>query len=251
MPLYLARGPATVAFLVRAQDPSEVLYVIDTVCDPGGFQVELYEGPLNLVIDVPASINTAPDYSQEQPDLQLSYDGSRDLYDVVEQPRITAVDEMEEDLAHLRRLAFPAFMSAVEQFAREVDDEDEPFEVPSEVLIDAITADIVTEGHRAYRQRELPGDDEAERRSQAGISISFDRWLKGGSARARSESTGWSADAEEAEEDDATEAAVSEAVARYGSVSLVASADGTRWTVGSPVVGEGATLREAMLDGAT
>lgn len=244
MPLYIARGPATLAFLIRADHPSQVYYVIDSVTDPGGFEVEEYDGPLNLALDLPASIVEHPDDSSPESDVKIKFTGGRAFEDLCHLPEVVPVTEMYEDWQHLRDEAFPRFT----ELAQEFDYESTPDgQIPAELLERAIAADVSRQLARARRQQDFVSDNEAKLRRNAGVSVSLDTLLEGGQAHAKMVAEGCRGSSE----DSAQPERIAEAVERFGAVAMKATADGIVWGVGDPIIGSGSTLLEAMADGAT
>ncbi|MEN8183649.1 MAG: hypothetical protein ABFS46_14060 [Myxococcota bacterium] len=87
MPLYLARGPATLAFLIRARDRDHLNYIIDAMFDPGMFEVEVYDGPLALTLSLPAELDGETDFADAEPDLKVRFTGSLEHLKVLHEER--------------------------------------------------------------------------------------------------------------------------------------------------------------------
>ncbi len=247
MPLYLARGPATFAYLIRARDRDHVNYIIDAMLDPGLFQIEVYDGPLSLMLELPATLDGDTDFSEAQPDLKVKFTDRTDYDQLLDLPTVHALDEFVDEWGHLRRCAFPHFAAAIDEFNDNSDSTDLSAEVPREDLEAAIARDVIEQGRHALYTHP-PADDEAEatERTQLGVSVPVDSLLAGRSTHMRWSNSDWTdapADPGSAEH---FQQQLDRAINRYGEVNLSFTANGRCWRIGRPAIAEGATLPEAL-----
>lgn len=243
MPLYLARGPATFAFLIRARDRNHLNYIIDALFDPGLFQVEVYDGPLCLTLSLPAELDGETDFAELEPDLQVRFNGSLEREEVLALPAVRPLDEFEDEWSHLRRRAFPNLGIMLDGFA---DETDEGSEASRDEIEAAICRDVIEQGRLAARSQ-LPDDEEAAQWQVLGMSVPVDSVLSGGATHAEWAASDW----DDTCEDPADLAAellgqVDRAVDRFGEVNVTFTAGDVRWRLGRPVISEGATLTEAI-----
>lgn len=248
MPLYLARGPSTFAFLIRARDRDHLNYIIDAFFDPGLFEVEVYDGPLSLSLSLPAELDGETDFADAKPDLQVRFTGSTECETLLALPTVQPMDEFEDEWRHLRRRAFPHFSLAVDDFA---EDAEEGAKAPREIIETAIHTDVIEQGRRALHHDQHAESDEpgeTEQRQMMGISVPVGSVLSGGTTHAQWSRSDWDAQSFK-EPTDATEELqrqVDRAIDRFGEVNLTLTPDGARWRLGRPVIAEGSTLTEAI-----
>ncbi|MCH9681757.1 MAG: hypothetical protein K0V04_10015 [Deltaproteobacteria bacterium] len=239
MPLYLARGPAAIAFLVRARDRHHLNYIIDAVTDPGDFEAEIYDGPLCLSLTVPVSFEGEPG-----PARQALYTGSTELEQLEFLPEVRPLMEFHEEWCHLRHRAFPRLAAAIEKF--EYKDEDRT-DFIREVIERAVVEDIDAQDRRAELLRTAP----ASEREVEGSPVGLESVLEGGAVHAQCTRGGW-VDEDAVAQMDAgrdrgrLEAQLEEAIGVFGEVSIAMTVEGRVWRVGNPVVAEGPTLSEII-----
>lgn len=243
MPLYLARGPATFAFLIQAEDRDHLDYIIDAMLDPGLFEAEVYDGPLTLMLSLPATFRDGPDDSAEP---RVTYSGgTHDYDDLCSVPSVAPVPDFGDHWEHLRQLAFPNFHAAIERWAEDHDDG----EVPRAVLEEAIAKDADEQQLRVdARERLEPNGFSPSRSALADASIESHK-----ARRASREDIAKEGDTEPLDALDVpadSESTIAQAISRFGKVQMTATAKGILWQVGEPVVGEGPDLTQAMRDGA-
>jgi hypothetical protein len=180
MPVYLARGPATFALLIRARDRDHLNYIIDAAFDPGLFEVEVYDGPLSLKLSLPAELDD--DDADADADLKVCFTGSTKREDLLALPTINPFDELGDLWGPLRERAFPCFTAAVESFAEETEEAAEAVksvEAPRERLEQAIAADIIEQGRRLVREQQPAEGEEAARRQMLDVTVPVDSLLAG------------------------------------------------------------------------
>ncbi|MCH9682183.1 MAG: hypothetical protein K0V04_12165 [Deltaproteobacteria bacterium] len=244
MPLYLARGPVAIAFLVRARDRHHLNYIIDAVTDPGDFEAEIYDGPLCLLLTVPVSFEREPGA-----EVRAQFEGSTELEDLEYLPAIEPLMEFHEEWCHLRKRAFPSFAAALDKF--EYQDEDKT-ELIRETVEQAVLKDIADQDTRAALQRRAPAaGEEAVEREGTGALVGLESVLEGGAVHAQWTQDGWVDeeavdDADTGKDPARLEALLNEAIQVFGEVSLAMTAEGRIWRVGDPVVAEGPALSEII-----
>lgn len=261
MPLYLARGPATMAFLIRARDRDHLNYILDAELDPGAFEAEVYDGPLALVLSLPASLEGEPAFASPTPDLRVSFRGSTDREALLALPKVAPFDPYEEEWSHLRRRAFPKLGELLDGLGDEAEEGEQTVRAAVEA---AIAEDVIAQGRRAFWQEERVEGEERARREQLGVTVALESLLAGGRTHGEWRAEGWADEDDEdiddegfdedeggLDEDDDVDGAdlhprMREAVERFGEMSLAVTANGVRWRLGNPVVAEGATLEEAL-----
>ncbi len=245
MPLYLARGPSSFAYLIRARDRDHVNYIIDAMDDPGLFEVEVYDGPLNLMLTLPVTLAGDPDFSEAKPDLKVQYTGPTDYDQLTTLPTVDSLAEFEDEWNHLRRCAFPQFAAAIDDFDTANASTDSSAEVPREDLEAAIARDVIEQGRHALYTH-LPTDDEDETQTQLGVSVPVESLLAGGRTHMRWFNSDWGDDPAEPNSAEQFQKQLDRAINRFGEVNLSFTANGRRWVIGRPAIAEGATLPEAI-----
>ncbi len=239
MPLYLARGPAAIAFLVRARDRHHLNYIIDAVTDPGDFEAEIYDGPLCLLLTVPVSFD-----GEQRAERRAQYTGSTELERLEFLPEVRPLMEFHEEWCHLRHRAFPSFAAAIEKFEYKNEDRTDFIR---KLIERAVVEDIDAQDRRAELLRGAPASEREVEGGPAGL----ESVLEGGAVHAQCTRDGW-VDEEAIAQMDAgrdrgrLEAQLDEAIRVFGEVSIVMTAEGRVWRVGDPVVAEGPTLSEII-----
>lgn len=121
MPIYLVRWRNLSAALVRARNEAELVVILDEVDDPSGCTWTVYNGPLFVDFELPATLNiTRPEEDERveplRPDeVEVVIDDPEGLYSLNLRPLKVDADTAFDMNREIVRRCFPSLFAATER----------------------------------------------------------------------------------------------------------------------------------------